>query len=149
MCWSTGRAPMAHPPGRLTRARPEARNQRSQHEDRRAHRLHQLVRRFRPRHRRGVDADGGAVALGHHTHLPQQLQRSGNILQLGHVADDEVVRAEQPGAENRQRGVLGAGDRDLALERRAAAYLQLVHVQGRIDGRSAKDDRPRDAFGPE
>ena len=63
MCWSTGREPIAQPPGSDTRRLAEARQQRAEHEDRRAHRLHQLVRRLgrgRCRDASSVTASGAA-----------------------------------------------------------------------------------------
>ena len=44
-CRSTGRAPMAQPPGSETRASPHARQQRPQHQDRGAHLAHDVVGR--------------------------------------------------------------------------------------------------------
>ena len=41
-----GRAPIAHPPGSETRARPQRADQRPQHQARRAHGLDQIVGRF-------------------------------------------------------------------------------------------------------
>ena len=46
MCWSTGREPMAQPPGSETVASPKRASSGPEHEDRRAHRLHQVVRRL-------------------------------------------------------------------------------------------------------
>jgi hypothetical protein len=46
MCWSTGREPMAQPPGSDTVASAEARQQRAQHQDRGAHGLDQFVGRL-------------------------------------------------------------------------------------------------------
>ena len=47
MCWSTGREPIAQPPGSDTVRLAEARQQRPEHQDRGAHGLDQLVRRLR------------------------------------------------------------------------------------------------------
>ena len=57
---SIGRAPIAHPPGRDTRARPRPRDERPQHEHRRAHRLHEVVGGFHRGEPFGLDGDRAA-----------------------------------------------------------------------------------------
>ena len=49
-------------------------------------------------------------------------------LQVRDVADGDRAVGQQRAGEDRQRGVLGAGDAHLAVERHAAADLQLVHA---------------------
>ena len=58
MCRSTGRVPMAQPPGSDTRASPQRAKQRPQHQDRGAHLAHEVVGR------RGRD-DTPGVELQH------------------------------------------------------------------------------------
>ena len=50
-------------------------------------------------------------------------------LQVRHVADRDRAVGQQRAGQDRQRGVLGARNPDLAVERHAAPDLQFVHVQ--------------------
>ena len=120
----TGRAPIAQPPGKDTSARAEARQQRTQHQNRRAHGLHQLIRREILLDGRGIDFDAHLFVDGHrNAHAPQQLDHGGDVLQMRHVRHRHRTVGQQAAGQNRQRGVLGARDADLALERDAAVDL--------------------------
>jgi hypothetical protein len=106
----------------------EARQQRAQHDDRGAHRAHQLVGRDGLADRRCVDLDPHAVVDRHaHAHAAEQLDHGRDVVQVRHVADGHDALCEERSGENRQRGVLGARDAHVALERRASVDLQLVH----------------------
>ena len=106
----------------------KARDQRPEHQDRRAHGLDELVRRLECAELIGGDGDAVVrVAHGAHAHVAQQLERGGDVVEPGHVGQAQGIRSEQSRAEDRQRGVLRAGDADLAAQRRAAHDTQLVH----------------------
>ena len=59
------------------------------------------VHRFR-------ELDTGAEAA-------HQFQRGGDVAQVRHVAHGERFRTQQGGGEDRQRGVLGAGNADFTV----------------------------------
>ena len=61
-------------------------------------------------------------------HLREQGQHGGHVAQVRHVGDHERLVGQQRRGEYRQRGVLGAGNIDLAGKRRAALDLQLIHA---------------------
>ena len=65
-------------------------------------------------------------------HAAQQLDHRGHILQMRHVGDGHRAVGQQAPGQDRQRGVLGAGNADLALERHAALDLQLIHGPARV-----------------
>ena len=109
----------------------KARQQRAQHQHRRAHGLDQLVRRL------GVEVIGSdeahaaalAVGLRGHTHVVEQVAHGAHVVQTRHVDQMHRRAAEQRGAHLGQRGVLGAGDQHLTLQRTATADQQFVHAQ--------------------
>jgi hypothetical protein len=106
----------------------EARHQRAQDQDRGAHGLDQVVGRDVAPRRPRIDQD--AHALVHHqlhAHLAQQFHRGGDVVQVRHVADLDRLVGQQRGGQDRQHGILGAGDPDLAIERLAAADHDLGH----------------------
>ncbi len=106
----------------------EASQQRPEHDDRCAHRAHQFVGRDESIGGGGIDLDPHAVVDGHaHAHATEQLDHGRDVLQMRHVAHRHRPLGQQRRGQNRQRGVLRAGDANLALERRAALNQQLVH----------------------
>ena len=106
----------------------EARYQRPEHQDRCAHGLDQVVGCEAFAHRRGVHLDAHALVDGHGgAHPAEQLDGGSHIVQMRNVADHHRIVGEQRCGEDRQSGVLGAGDAHLALEGRAALDLQFVH----------------------
>jgi hypothetical protein len=110
---------MAQPPGKDTRASPEARQHRSEHQDRGAHGLDQLVGCGELADRARVDLDAHLFADREvDAHAAQQLDHRGDVVQVRQVADGDRLVRQQRGREDRQRGVLGAGDAQLAVERR-------------------------------
>ena len=86
-----GRAPMAHPPGSDTRARPKRAEQRPEHQHRGAHLADQLVRRLGQHVDRRVDPDHVAARrpdpLGLDAHRPEQLEHGGDVRQVGDVPE--------------------------------------------------------------
>ena len=66
---------------------------------------------------RGIDLDAHALAHGHrHAHAAEQLDHGGDVLQVRHVADRHRLLGQQRRGEDRQRGVLGAGDAHFAFQ---------------------------------
>jgi hypothetical protein len=88
-------------------------HQRAEHQDRGAHGLDQFIGGDRIVQARGIQADAVAFALDLHAHLLQQFQHGADVVQFRDIAQDQGFGTEQRGAEDRQRGVLGAGDGDL------------------------------------
>jgi hypothetical protein len=88
-----------------------ARQQRAQGQDRGAHGLDHVVGGLRV-----VEAGGRRarspplVERDVHAHLRQQAQHGRDVVEVRHVAQMQRLGGEQRGAENRQRGVLGAGN---------------------------------------
>ena len=92
----------------------ETRQQRAQRQHRGAHGLDQLVRRF-------------AVGFGVHAHVVEQAPHGAHVVQARHVGQQHRLVGQQGGAHLGQRGVLGAGDGQLALQRPPAADQEFVH----------------------
>ena len=132
MCWSTGREPMAQPPGSETVACAEARQQRAQHQDGGAHGLDQLVgrlgradarrRRCAPRRAARRVALGRARPCG--AAASAWWPRPAAAARWCSVTGSAVSSAAH---SSRQGGVLGAGDQHLALQGAAAADEEFVH----------------------
>jgi hypothetical protein len=112
---------------------PVARHQGTEHQDRGAHGLHQVVGREALAHRRAVDLDAHAlVDRDGGAHPAEELDGGGDVLQVRHVRDHHrIVREQRPG-EDRQCGVLGAGDAHLAFEGGAALDLEFIHAGSRV-----------------
>ena len=106
-----------------------ARDERAQREDRRAHRLHQLVGRERPVDRAGVERHlARRTGAAPHAHLRQELFHRARVVELRHVGDRQRLGGQQRRAEDRQRGVLGAGNLHFAMQRLPALDQKLVHA---------------------
>ena len=117
-CRSTGRAPMAQPPGSETRASPVARQQRPQHQHRGAHLAHEVVGRRRSqvigaarsdercgRPRRRVARPSTPCCCSSSLMVVMSASR-GTLLQRQRLV------GQQRGGHQRQGGVLGAADGD-------------------------------------
>ena len=99
----------------------EARQQRPQHQDGGAHGFHQFVGRFLVRD--GFAAEGDVVLVVErdaHAHVAEQRQHGADVLEVRHVGQPQRLGGEQAGGQDRQRGVLGAGNAHLAVKRVAA-----------------------------
>ena len=103
--------------------------QRAEHQDRGAHLAHDVVGRLgagdraAERQRAAVVADriDGDAVLG------QQQAHGLDVGKPRHVAEHQALVGQQGGGHQRQGGVLGAADDDLAGERPAAADADAVH----------------------
>ena len=137
MCRSTGREPIAQPPGSDTSAAPYfASNGPSTSTDARivltnsygATWLFTL---------RGSTHDPALAALADRalvdgdlrTQAGEQLRGRHHIVQMRNVADLDGLVGKQGRAEDRQHRVLRAGNLHVAIERRAALDLDLLHVR--------------------
>ncbi len=125
MCWSTGREPIAQPPGdfRFTKTR----QQRAQYEDGSTHSLDHLVGRFKPGNVTPAQFQYIAFFSDGESHLAKQLLHGGHVLQARHIGKPQGVSRQQSGTEYRQRRILGARNRDFAGEPLSACNQQLVH----------------------
>ena len=128
----------------------EACEHRPQDQDRGPHRLHELVGGEQLANRRAVDLD--VHALVHHQlhpHAAEQLHGGGDVLQVGDVSHLDRAVGEQGGGEDRQRGVLGARDADLAFEGDPAGDDELIHsARAGGPGEAARDGCPGAAARP-
>ncbi len=106
--------------------RPEAGCQRTQCQDGGAHGLHQLVGGDVVVHGPGqhghiaVDLGGGAQHL-------QQLEGGAHVLEARNVGELHLFIAQQGGEQDRQGGVLGAGDGHFTGKGAGAGDLEFVH----------------------
>ncbi len=106
----------------------ESCQQRAQGQDRGAHGLDQFVGCLGVGQKAGVDAHGAAViVLGADTHVADELEHGGHVLQARHIAQGDGLGRQQRGAQLGQGGILGAGDRHLAMQRSATANQEFVH----------------------
>ena len=123
------RAPAGHRHARP----PVARDQRPEHEHARAHRLHQVVRRLElglllAGRRRDRERRAFVARLDVPAEHAQQLRHRPHVGELRDVLERRRPRRQQRRRQQRQRGVLGAADRDLAgrgarrLRRRSCPY---------------------------
>ena len=64
-----------------------------------------------------------------HAHLAEQLHGRGHIVQMRHVGDADRLIGEQTGGEDRQNGVLGAGNLHVTLQRLTAIDYDFGHGQ--------------------
>ncbi len=92
-----------------------ARQHRSQHQDGSAHGFHQLVGCNRIAQTLRSELNLHFLMEQHcDTHLPEQIEHGGNIVQVRHILDFQRLAGKQARAEYRQSGVLGAGNPYLA-----------------------------------
>ena len=70
---------------------------------------------------RCVDAHALLVPLRGHAHVADERDHGRDVLQARHIFENDGLVGEQGGAQLRQRGVLGAGNPDLAVELAAPA----------------------------
>ena len=106
-----------------------ARDERPEDEDRGAHGLDHLVGGDRIVEAAAVEDHAIDTVHGHaDAHAAEQAQHGRNVVELRHIGKMQRLGGEQRRAENRQRGVLGAGDGDLAGKRGAAADQKLIHA---------------------
>ncbi len=104
--------------------------QRAKRQDRRAHRPDQFVRSERPVDARGVEADGARNAgVERDAHLAEQRNHRPHVVQARHVGQDERFGCQQRGAQDRQRGVLGARCAHFAGQRCSALDGQLIQAR--------------------
>ncbi len=129
-CWSMGRAPMAHPPGKRHPGPAEPAEQRPEHQHRRPHLPDQVVRCLRHHVGRGMHPDhvalGARDPLGVDAHRPEQLEQGGDVGEVRDVAQGRRALAEEGRGHQGQGGVLAARDAHLALEPDAAFNVDLV-----------------------
>ena len=94
----------------------EARERRPQHQDGRAHGLHHLVGRLQHRGLRRAQAHAVPLVQRHaHAHVAEQGQHGADVLQMRHVVEFQGS-ASAGGSQDRQRGILGAGNANLPGE---------------------------------
>jgi len=123
---------MAQPPGSETLAWPGARHQRPQNQEARPHLAHDVVIGGR------AGEIGGAKPIASAqrrflrpfhagTEMTEQIGHEGHIGQLGHVAQRQRRIGKQARGHQRQGRVLGAADRDFALETGPTSNSYSVH----------------------
>ena len=106
----------------------EARQRRAQHQDGGAHGFHHFVGGFLVRD--GFAAQGDVVLVVQrdaHAHVAEQGQHGADVLEMRHVRQFQRLGGEQAGGQDRQRGVLGAGNAHLTGKRVAAMDQQGIH----------------------
>ena len=79
-----------------------------------------------------LDAEFGILRHGH-AGLPQYFQHSGDVGEIGHVAQAQRLARQQRRAQDRQRGILRAGNLHFAFQRLAAGQFDFVHRYGLTD----------------
>ena len=114
--------------GQRHRGLAEMRHHRTQHQNRGAHGLHQLVGRGKFLDGRGVHFHIEAI-IDHHMypHATEQLDQGSHILQVRQVAHGDRLVGQQGGSQNRQGGVLGAGNSNFAVQTATARDDQFIH----------------------
>ncbi len=85
---------------------PETRHQRPQHQNRGAHGLDHFVRRFQFVDIRCRQDQLVAFQLYLDPHLLQQLAHRGDVVQIRHIVQMQLIRGQQTGTHDRQRRVL-------------------------------------------
>ena len=117
----------------------ETGDHRAEYQDRGAHGLDQLVRRDQGLDGAGIDFDRELLVDDRlHAHAAEQLDHGGDVVQVRQVAHGDRGIGQQGGGEDRQRGVLRAGNTDFAVEADTAGDDQFVH-----SGLGLKNARPR------
>jgi hypothetical protein len=105
------------------------RQERAEHQDRGPHLAHDVVWGLGVADRA---ADGERpIRTGLETApvLGDELRHRRDVGQLRHVGEHEPLVGQHAGRHERQRGVLGAADRDAAFERPAAADADPIHAE--------------------
>ena len=135
---STGRVPIAQPPGSETARFAHAREQRRDHPEARPHARDEIIGRGRVDDRLGAQMRG--LAGGRLFAEPLAVDRIvdavvaedahelADVGEARQVFQRQRLVGQQRGDHQRQRGVLGAGNRDHALELGAAADLNAIHA---------------------
>ena len=123
---STGRVPMAQPPGSDTRASPQAREQRREHPEARPHARDEFIGRggvddfARGEMNRAAGVDGLAGALAGDGVIDAMIAEDAleqhHIREQRHVVERQRLAREERCDHQRQGGVLRAGNRDHAIE---------------------------------
>ena len=134
---STGRVPMAQPPGIDTLASPMRAKQRRHHPEARPHPRHQLVGRGgvddvlgrNVQRAAGIGIVARALAGDHDVDavIAQNALQQFDVGEPRDVVEDQRVLGEQAGDHQRQRGVLGARYRDRAVEALTADNANSIH----------------------
>jgi len=129
MCWSTGRDPIAHPPGKDTFAWPKRAKQWTECQDRGAHGFDQLIRRFRICQSACIQ-DNAAVVLAvcHHPHIADEFEHGGYIMQMRHIGKGDGLVSQQGCAQFWQGRVFGTRNQHLALQSITTTYQEFVHA---------------------
>jgi len=146
-CRSTGRSPIAQPPG-IDDGLASLREQRSQHADARPHRLDDVVAGFAALVLQDLDiewaVEGGKVGQAAEVapvgrgwrlvvpvdvaaQLAEQLAHRVDVAEPGHALQCRLALGQQARRHDRQGAVLAAADFDLALEALPAADEEAVH----------------------
>ncbi len=76
----------------------------------------------------GIGLDGHALAQGEdHPHAAQQFQGRGDVAQVGHIGKVHLALGQQGTSQDRQGGILGPSDANLAVEPLAAPNKEFIH----------------------
>ena len=78
-----------------------------------------------------VDLERGARVASEidgDAHAPQQLRGGRDVVQVRHITERDRALGEQRRSEDRQRGVLRAGDLHLAVEAHAPLDRELIQI---------------------
>ena len=101
--------------------------QRAEHQDRRAHRLDKFVRSLARGNSSQCDSVAIPVDLDARAQVSEDLRHGQDVPHIRHVEQGAGPLAQQGGGEDRQRGVLGPADADLACEAPASLNDHTVH----------------------
>ena len=85
-----------------------ARHQRAEHQYRRPHGLDQFIGCHSVVNAPAIEANGIAAALDLHSHLRQQTEHGGDVVEIGNIAERYRVTGQQGQSQQWQGGVLGA-----------------------------------------
>ena len=104
--------------------------QRTQHQERSAHLAHDVIRRLGIGDRPADRQTPPVIVQPVHRHavLRQQLVHGLDVGQARHVRQHQPFVGQHPRGHQRQGGVLGAADGDLARQRPAAANTKTIHI---------------------
>ena len=104
-----------------------------EYENRRPHGLDHIVWRQRMIEIAGIQ-DDLAIACPLHAdaHLLNQAQHGRHVVEARHILETHRFARQQAGTQNRQGGILRAGNGDLAGKPPSAVDQQLIHAQRSI-----------------